>query len=61
MKHKYQIRGVVGGAYKLFDIVSLEMTLNERIKISKGGTALIQHPEHPPKSAIGPYSSNARH
>ena len=29
MKHRYQTRGVVGGAYKLLDIVSLEMTLNE--------------------------------
>ena len=26
-------RGVVGGAYKLFDIVSLEMTLNESIGV----------------------------
>ena len=33
MKHRYQTRGVVGGAYKLFDIVSLEMTLNERINV----------------------------
>ena len=31
MKHRYQTRGVVGGAYKLFDIIGLEMTLNERV------------------------------
>ena len=37
VKHRYQTRGVVGGAYKLFDIVSLEMTLNERISM------LLQH------------------
>ena len=33
MKHKYQTRGVVGGANKLFDIVNLIMTLDERISM----------------------------
>ena len=32
MKHRYQTRGWwVHGAYKLFDILSLEMTLNEEL------------------------------
>ena len=33
MKHKYQTMGVVGGANKLFDIVSLIMTLDETISM----------------------------
>ena len=37
MKHRYQTWGVVGGAYKLFYIVSLEMTLNERIGVLYDG------------------------
>ena len=32
-KHRYQTKGVVDGAHKLFDIGSLEMTLNERISV----------------------------